>query len=190
MISEATAIHTTHPEYLSKELKQMIFHQGHSPFLAEYFVQVESSHARSEITEGEPCIIMATSGMLNGGPSVEYLRLLAEDPRNTLIFVSYQVEGTLGRRIQKGFRELQMKNPEGKIEPVHVRMNVITNEGFSGHSSRHQIMNFLSQLEPRPERIVVAHGEESKCTALAAAIYKKYHIETKAPFNLETFRLK
>ncbi|MHA1831323.1 MAG: beta-CASP ribonuclease aCPSF1, partial [Candidatus Helarchaeota archaeon] len=113
MISEATAIHTTHPEYLSKDLRQMIFHQGHSPFLADYFVQVDSSTARSEITEGGPCIIMATSGMMTGGPSVEYFRLLAGDQRNTLIFVSYQVEGTLGRRIQKGFRDIQMRNPEG-----------------------------------------------------------------------------
>ncbi|MHA1268807.1 MAG: beta-CASP ribonuclease aCPSF1 [Candidatus Helarchaeota archaeon] len=190
MISEATAIHTTHPEYLSKDLRQMIFHQGHSPFLADYFVQVDSNTARSEITEGEPCIIMATSGMMTGGPSVEYFRLLAEDPRNTLIFVSYQVEGTFGRRIQKGFRDIQMRGPNGHLEPVKVKLNVITNEGFSGHSSRHQIMNFLSQLQPRPERIIVAHGEESKCTALAASIYKKYHIETRAPYNLETIRLK
>jgi hypothetical protein len=190
MISEATAIHTTHPEYLSKELRQMIFHQGHSPFLADYFVQVESNTARSEITDGEPCIIMATSGMMTGGPSVEYFRLLAEDPRNTLIFVSYQVEGTLGRRIQKGFRDIHLRNNQGQLEPVHSKLNVITNEGFSGHSSRHQIMNFLSQLEPRPERIIIGHGEESKCTALAATIYKKYRVETRAPYNLETIRLK
>ncbi|MHA1231056.1 MAG: beta-CASP ribonuclease aCPSF1 [Candidatus Helarchaeota archaeon] len=190
MISEATAIHTTHPEYLSKELRQMIFHQGRSPFLADYFVQVDSNTARSEIVEGGPCIIMATSGMMTGGPSVEYFRLLAEDPKNTLIFVSYQVEGTLGRRIQKGFKDIQMRAPDGHIEHVKVKLNVITNEGFSGHSSRQQIMHFLGQLEPRPERIIVAHGEESKCVALAASIYKKYHIETRAPYNLETIRLK
>ncbi|MHA1829950.1 MAG: MBL fold metallo-hydrolase RNA specificity domain-containing protein, partial [Candidatus Helarchaeota archaeon] len=86
--------------------------------------------------------------------------------------------------------DIQMRNPEGQLEPVKVKLNVITNEGFSGHSSRHQIMNFLSQLQPRPEKIIVAHGEESKCTALATSIYKKYHIETRAPYNMETIRLK
>ena len=190
MISEATAIHTTHPEYLSKELRQMIFHQGHSPFLADYFVQVDSKNVRSEIVESGPCIIMATSGMMTGGPSVEYFRLLAEDPKNTLIFVSYQVEGTLGRRIQKGFRDIQMRTPDGRMEAVKVNLNVITNEGFSGHSSRHQIMNFLSQLKPKPERIIICHGEESKCIDIASAVHKRYNINTMALSNLETTRFR
>jgi KH/beta-lactamase-domain protein len=190
LISEATAIHTTHPEYLSRDLREMIFHQGMNPFLSEYFVQVDASSVRSDVIQGDPCIIMATSGMMTGGPSVEYFRQLADNPNNTLIFVSYQVEGTLGRRIQKGYREIPMKMNHDRVEAVHVKMNIITNEGFSGHSSRQQIINFIRKVEPKPERIITNHGENSKCTGLASAIHKLLHIETRAPQNLETIRLK
>ncbi|NVM54697.1 MAG: beta-CASP ribonuclease aCPSF1 [Candidatus Helarchaeota archaeon] len=190
LISEATAIHTTHPEYLSRDLREMIFHQGMNPFLSEYFVQVDNVSVRSDIIEGDPCIIMATSGMLNGGPSVEYFRRLARGVENSLIFVSYQVEGTLGRRIQKGWREIPMRVNHNRTEAVHVKMNIITNEGFSGHSSRQQIINYIRKVEPKPERIITCHGENSKCTGLASSIHKLLRIETRAPQNLESIRLK
>ncbi len=191
LISEATAIHTTHPEYLSRDLREMIFHQGMNPFLSEFFVQVDNTSVRSDIIEGDPCIIMATSGMMTGGPSVEYFRQLAFNPDNALIFVSYQVEGTLGRQIQKGYREIPMKAGHDRTVAVHVKMKIITNEGFSGHSSRQQIINYIRKVEPRPERIITCHGENSKCTGLASAIHKLLRpIETRAPQNLETIRLK
>ncbi len=190
LISEATAIHTTHPEYLSRDLREMIFHQGMNPFLSEFFVQVDNTAVRSDIIEGDPCIIMATSGMLNGGPSVEYFRQLAPDPQNTLIFVSYQVEGTLGRQIQKGWRDIPMRVNHNRTVAVHVKMQVITNEGFSGHSSRQQIINFIRKVDPKPERIITCHGENAKCTNLASSIHKMLRIETRAPQNLETIRLK
>ena len=65
------------------------------------------------------------------------------NPQNSLIFVSYQVEGTLGRRIQKGWREIPMRINHNRTVAVHVKMQIITNEGFSGHSSRQQIINYI-----------------------------------------------
>lgn len=190
MISEATAIHTTHPEYLSKELRERIFHQGSNPFLADFFHTVERAGSRPEIIEGDPCIIMATSGMLTGGPSVEYFQLMASNPKNTLLFVSYQVEGTLGRRLQKGWKEIPMKTKDGKTEMVNVRMDIKTVEGFSGHSDRRQILDYLRKITPKPERIIACHGENSKCINLASAAHKIFKIETRAPQNLETIRFK
>lgn len=190
MISEATAIHTTHPEYLNSELREKIFHYGHNPFLAEYFVQVDNMSDRTDIVEGDPCIILATSGMLQGGPSVEYFRLLAGDPRNSLIFVSYQVEGTLGRRVQKGWKDIPMKNREGRTELVNVKMQIYTIEGFSGHSDRRQLLGFIQKIHPKPERVLTCHGENSKCVNFASYIHKTYGTETRAPYNLETLRLK
>lgn len=190
MISEATAIHTTHPEYLSKELRERIFHQGSNPFLAEFFQQVEGASSRPDIIEGDPCIIMATSGMLSGGPSVEYFQLMAPNPKNTLLFVSYQVEGTLGRRVQKGWKEIPMKTKDGKTEMVNVRMDIKTVNGFSGHSDRRQILDYLRKVTPKPERIIACHGENSKCINLASAAHKIFKVETRAPQNLETIRFK
>lgn len=190
MISEATAIHTTHPEFLSKDLREKIFHQGHNPFTSEYFTQVDSVNAREDILMGEPCIIMATSGMLQGGPSLQYLRSLAHDERNTLLFVSYQVEGTLGRRIQKGFREFSSSDKRGRNSVTRVKLDIHTIEGFSGHSSRSQIMSFIRKIKPKPERVVTNHGEASKCMGLASLVHKRLKVETRAPQNLETLVLK
>ncbi len=190
MIAQATAIHTTHPEALSKKIREMIFHQGVNPFLNEIFVQVDSPEQREEIVEGEPCVIMATSGMLAGGPSVEYFRLLAPDEKNTLCFVSYQGEGTLGRRIQKGWKEIQMRNREGKFSVVPINMQVQTTEGFSGHSDRKQILNFVKRVNPAPERVLTCHGEATKCLNLASTIHKALNIDTKALTVTESIKLR
>jgi KH/beta-lactamase-domain protein len=190
MIAQATAIHTTHPEALSKKIREMIFHQGVNPFLSEIFVQVDSHDQREEITEGEPCIIMATSGMLAGGPSVDYFRLLAPDDKNMLTFVSYQGENTLGRRIQKGWKEVNMRNRDGQTTVVPINLEVTTVEGFSGHSDRKQILNYVKRLNPIPERIICCHGEASKVIGLASTIHKAMNIETRAPMVTETVKLR
>jgi KH/beta-lactamase-domain protein len=190
MIAQATAIHTTHPEALSKKIREMIFHQGVNPFLSEIFVQVDHPDQREEITEGEPCIIMATSGMLAGGPSVDYFRLLAPDEKNMLTFVSYQGENTLGRRIQKGWKEANMRNREGQTTVVPINLEVTTVEGFSGHSDRKQILNFVKRLNPIPERIICVHGEASKVIGLASTIHKAMNVETRAPMVTETVKLR
>jgi KH/beta-lactamase-domain protein len=189
MISEATAIHTAFPEYLGREVRQSILHDGVNPFQSDYFTVVEHPNVRPEIIEGEPCIIMATSGMLEGGPVIEYFKSLADDDRNTIIFVSYQIEGTLGRRIQKGLNEVAMVTSEGKMDVVKVGLHVDSIEGFSGHSDRRQIINYITHLKPKPERVMVCHGERAKCLSVANFLERRCEIEAFAPALLETFRL-
>lgn len=190
MIYEATAIHTTHPEYLNGELRNQIFHKGMNPFLAKCFVQVDSKEKRqSIIDEREPCIILATSGMLNGGPVMEYLKAFGPEEKNTMAIVGYQAEGTLGRRIQKGWKEIPMYAGGGKTETVKINMRIETADGFSGHSDRMQLMEFVRKTRPRPEHIITQHGDEKNCMDLASSVYRKFKIETRAPMNLETIRL-
>ncbi len=188
MIYEATAIHTSYPEYLNNDLRDLIFHKGINPFLAECFVQVESPKQRTEIVEGPPCVILATSGMLNGGPVIEYLKRLGPDEKNTLVFVGYQAEGTLGRRIQKGWKEVPL-SVDGKTQTVKINLEVTTVDGFSGHSDRQQLMEYMRRIYPKPGRVLTNHGEEGNCLDLASSIYKRYRIPTMAPMNLETIRL-
>ncbi|RLI89533.1 MAG: beta-CASP ribonuclease aCPSF1 [Archaeoglobales archaeon] len=188
MIYEATAIHTAYPEYLNASLRDLIFHHGINPFISESFVKVDSPSKRQEVIDDpSPSIILATSGMLNGGPVMEYFRRLAEDERNTLVFVGYQAEGTLGRRVQKGWREIPFPS-NGKREVVNVNMRVETVDGFSGHSDRKQLINYIRALSFKPEKVITVHGDENKCVELASSIYKTYRIETRAPHNLETVR--
>ncbi|MEM1602766.1 MAG: beta-CASP ribonuclease aCPSF1 [Candidatus Bathyarchaeia archaeon] len=190
MISESTAIHMAYPEYLSKEVRTKIINEGINPFESEYFTIVEHPSARSEIIEGEPCIILATSGMLEGGPIIDYFQNLAEDERNALVFVSYQIEGTLGRRIQRGAREVSIVDQDGKIRVIKVGLKVHTVEGFSGHSDRRQIINYLRKIAPKPENIIICHGERSKCLALADFLHRRYKVNAIAPDILETIKLR
>ncbi len=189
MIWEATAIHTTYPEYLNGELKNMIFHKGMNPFLADCFEQVDSVEKRKDIlTNPKPSVILATSGMLNGGPIMEYLRAYGPDEKNVLVFVGYQAEGTMGRRLQKGWSEVPVYN-NGKSDIIRINLQVKTVDGFSGHSDRRQLMDYIKKIKPRPEHILTEHGDEKSCLDLASSIYRKYRIETRAPMNLETIRL-
>ncbi len=189
MIWEATAIHTTYPEYLNSDLKNLIFHKGMNPFLADCFEQVDSVEKRKDIlTNPRPGVILATSGMLNGGPIMEYLRAYGPDEKNSLVFVGYQAEGTMGRRLQKGWSEIPVYS-NGKSDIIKINLQVQTVDGFSGHSDRRQLMDYIKKMKPRPEHVLTEHGDEKSCLDLASSIYRKYRIETRAPMNLETIRL-
>ena len=190
MIWEATAIHTAYPEYLNSQLRTQIFQMGENPFLSDIFKRVDSGEMRERIChDPEPCIVLATSGMMNGGPVMEYFKNWCDNETSTLVFVGYQGEGTMGRKIQKGWSDISLQD-KGKPLTLHMKMDVETVDGFSGHSDRRQLVNFISTLEPRPERIIIGHGEDFKCSDLASTLYKKFGIETRAPLNLETIRLK
>ncbi len=189
MISEATAIHTAYPEYLGREVRHSILHEEINPFQSDYFTIVEHPSVRQGIMEGEPCIVLATSGMLEGGPVIEYFKNWAADPRNTIIFVSYQIEGTLGRRVQKGVAEVTTMDNEGKMAVAQVKLQVESIEGFSGHSDRRQLIAYLTHLKPKPERVFMCHGEKSKIASFANFMDNKAGINSVVPSILETFRL-
>jgi len=190
MVWDITAIHTTYPEFLNREIRKLIFHKDQNPFLSPIFRRVGSRKEQMEIIEETgPCVILATSGMLVGGPSVEYLKHLAQDSKNTLMFVCYQGQGSLGRRIQQGEKEIMFTEGQ-KHEIIQLKMEVDTEEGFTGHSGRKQLMNFVSRCSPSPKKIVIMHGENSKCLDLASSLHKMMRVETTAPRNLETIRIK
>lgn len=190
MVWDITAIHTAYPEYLNNIVRKLIFHKDDNPFLNEMFKEVASQKERMQVIEETgACVILATSGMLVGGPSVEYLRHLADNPKNSLVFVCYQGEGCLGRRLQRGEREIMFGSPS-KPEICPVRMEIHTIEGYTGHAGRKELMNYLLKCEPKPKKVIVNHGENSRCLDLASSIHKQNRIETVSPRNLEVVRVK
>ena len=192
MVWDITAIHTAYPEFLNSRVRRMIFHKDSNPFVSDIFSRVGSQKERKQVIEDTgPCIILATSGMLVGGPSVEYLKQLCDNKKNCLIFVSYQAEGSLGARIQRGVRDVSMAQP-GSMGQEHLKieMEISVIDGMSGHSDRQQLLNFVYRCNPKPKRILVNHGEVSRCLDLASSLHKIHRIETSAPRNLQCERIR
>lgn len=189
MLWDVTAIYTAYPEYLNNNVRKLIFHKDQNPFMSDIGKRVGSQKERMKVIEEEgPCIICATSGMLVGGPSVEYFKQLCENKRNTLVFSSYQGEQTLGRRIQNGEKEINfMEN--GKPKVYKIEMEVERME-ITNHCDRRELMNFLARVQPKPKRVIVVHGENSRCLDLASSYHKMYRVETNAPRVLEAVRVR
>ena len=187
MILEASAIHTAYPEYLKMSLRKRILNNN-SPFESEIFEVAKGE--RSEILEKGPAVILGSGGMLNGGVSLEYFKAMAEDPKNALIFVGFNAASSLGRRVQNGLTEVALPDEEGKMRSLKVNMQITKMDGFSGHSDRVQLMNFVERLKPMPKKIFTMHGEESKCEDLARSLGSRFKLEARAPMDLDSMRLR
>src|SRR3989344_3764354 len=189
MLWDISAIHTAYPEYLNHNLRQQIFHKENNPFLSPIFKQIGSQKERKAVMlEEGPCLILATSGMMTGGPSVEYFKGFAEGSKHSLIFTCYQPPGSLGYRVRSGEKEI-MFHENGRPQLLQVKMDVHKVE-ITNHSDRRQLMNYVKRCNPQPRKVIVVHGESSRCLDLASSIHKAYRIETIAPKNLEVIRLK
>tara|TARA_B100000212_G_scaffold12699_1_gene9095 strand:- start:1415 stop:3319 length:1905 start_codon:yes stop_codon:yes gene_type:complete len=190
MIQEATAIHASHPNYLTQSLRKGILKDdGNNPFTSEWFRPVQGREMRESILSSSgPCIVLATSGMMNAGPVINYFQNWAHENRNSLCFVGYQAEGTLGRRLQKGFTEVPLV-VNGKTEIVQVGCEMMTIDGFSGHSDRRQLIEFIENMSPRPKSVIFHHGDFHKANELGRALREKFKVRTYSPQNLETIRL-
>jgi len=190
MISEASAIHEAYPEYLARELKQKILETDDNPFDSEYFTNIEHADAREEpMRDNSPCIILATSGMLEGGPVLEYFKNIAPDKKNKVLFVSYQVNGTMGRRVLDGSKQVTMLGKEGKVEVVKINCSVEKLDGFSGHSDYNQLMSFVQRLRPKLRRVLVNHGERRKSENLAMNIRRMFRVPAHYPQVQEAIKL-
>jgi KH/beta-lactamase-domain protein len=189
MIWDINAIHTAYPDFLSNNIRASIF-QDKNPFVSDIFKRVSSPQERKNVIEGGPCIVIATSGMLVGGASVEYFKYFADNPNNLMILSCYQGPGSMGRRIQDGEKSVQMESDRGGMQEIKVNMRVELMNGLSPHSGRNELMAFFNNMYPKPKRILVNHGEVSKSLDLASSLYKVHRIETSVPRNLEIVRLR
>ncbi|HSE99724.1 MAG TPA: beta-CASP ribonuclease aCPSF1 [Nitrososphaeraceae archaeon] len=189
MISEASSIHMSYAHYLGQDVRRSVS-QGINPFQSEYFTVVNGLGKRDEVlNDPNPAIIMATSGMLEGGPSVEYFKEIATRSNNKMIFVSYQINGTLGRRVLDGnMNEVSMMDKNGKVKVIPLKCQTQKIDGFSGHSDFNQILSFVSRIKPK--RVLVNHGERTKSENIASTIYNKIGIRSSVPDNREIIKLR
>ena len=191
MVGEVTAIHTAYPEFLNHQLRNRILRRD-NPFMLENFKQVTSAKERAEIIEStEPCVVLATSGMMNGGSSVEYFKNFAPKEENMIIFVGYQANGTLGRKVKDGEKDILIANTGSENDRLKVNLRVEQMKGaFSGHSDLYSAKKFLQTLSVKPQKFIVNHGEPGKIGFFGETLKKivpKCKVYT--PENLESIRL-
>lgn len=188
MIWDINAIHTAYPDFLSGRIRSQIFRDD-NPFVSNVFNRVGSAQERKKVIEGGPCIVIATSGMLVGGASIEYLKHFADNPNNLVILSCYQGPGSVGRQLQDGAKEVSLGQEYGG-EKLKINARVELINGLSPHVGRNEILAYFNNMRPKPKRIIINHGEVSKSLDLASALYKLNRVETNVPRTLETLRLR
>ncbi|RME47872.1 MAG: MBL fold metallo-hydrolase [Caldilineae bacterium] len=162
----------THPEVYDEEIKAFMENEHvKNPFGFEdlqYIRDVEDSKKLN--TRREPAIIISASGMCEAGRILHHLKNHIGDPRNTVLFVGYQGEHTLGRKILEGQSPVPILG-----DHYEVRAEVHKLDGYSGHADRNGLLNWLEQASKTksPRRVFLVHGEPDNMFPLAEAIEKR-----------------
>ncbi|NLG26564.1 MAG: MBL fold metallo-hydrolase [Chloroflexi bacterium] len=177
--TNATDVFRLHPGDYDDETRE--FMQTHrDPFGfagLRYLRHAEDSKALN--TRDEPMVIISASGMCEAGRILHHLKNNIENPRNTVLFVSFQAEHTLGRRILEGQDEVPILGDKYK---VHARVEHI--DGYSAHADRNELLSYIGALGPRRiQAAYVVHGEEPASAALSASMteigLRSVHIPTR-----------
>lgn len=180
MIGKAMRIHRHNVIYCRDELQKRILMNDDDPFKSVNFHNVTTRQQRSRIMFGdEPAIVVTTSGMLTGGPVLTYIEAMAKHPQNKLILVGYQAEGTLGRAIENGAKEVRI---EGR--KVEVNMS-IEKYHLSAHADRQQLLSFAGRIHGL-KNVFIVHGEPGKSAELKEALKDKYNVVQPNLADVET----
>ena len=145
--------------------------------MCSHFTVVSTYRETMELrTDNKPKIVIAGSGMLTGGRMLNYLETQAQNSNNTLLFVGYQAEGTRGRKLLEGEKELKVY---GKWVPFHMQVAEI--EGLSAHADHKELMDWMSEIRNKPKRIFIVHGEKESAEALQKGIKETYGWNSEIP---------
>lgn len=121
-------------------------------------------------------VVIAASGMITGGRILSYLEHYIDKPETTVLIVGYQAEGTRGRKLLEGADEVKIY---GKYYPVKAKILEI--EGLSAHGDQTDLLNWLSELETKPKKVFLVHGENRPADELRVKIIEKLGMECSIP---------
>jgi metallo-beta-lactamase family protein len=184
MAIDATQILLRYPEEHDLEM-QTLENSGIDPLNSRQ-VNLVRTRELSQAINGirYPMIVIASSGMATGGRILHHLAHRLSDPRNTVLFVGYQAEGTRGRTLLDKASEVKI---HGQMVPVRAEIRSL--EQFSAHADYSEILRWLGDFKRPPRRTYILHGENEQRKALSAHIREKLGWETVLPEYLETFEL-
>ncbi len=165
LAAKATEIFRRHPECYDDETLRTFGTAG-DPFAARYirFVSSVQDSAKLNAMKG-PCLIIASSGMCEGGRVLHHLKHAIDDPANVVVIVGFQAEHTLGRKLVEGWDVVPIFGV-----PTPRRAQVVRLNGLSAHADRNDLLAYVRAITPAPAKVFVVHGEEKQAFALAEAI--------------------
>lgn len=136
------------------------------------------------IFDEQPKVVIAASGMVTGGRVLSYLEHYIVLPETTVIIVGYQAEGTRGRKLLEGAKEIKI---HGKYYPVVA--NILEIQGLSAHGDQKDLINWLSELEEKPKKVFLVHGENQPADELRIKIQEKFGFDCCVPLMGQEFEL-
>ena len=153
------------PKVSIEETYRILTTEG-DPFIARYIRYVSSTQESQKLNAMKgPCIIIAASGMCEGGRVLHHLRHAIQDEANVVAIVGFQAEHTLGRKLLEGLDVVRIFGV-----PVPRRARVVHFNGLSAHADREDLLAYVRAIKPLPSKIFVVHGEHRQAFSLAAAI--------------------
>jgi metallo-beta-lactamase family protein len=132
----------------------------------------------------EPMIIISASGMCEAGRIKHHLKHNLWKKNSTVLFVGYQAEGTLGRRIIEGVKKVKILG-----EDISVNAEIESIEGYSGHAGQSGLVEFVERFETKPKKIFIVHGETDAQKSLSKLIREKFNIDTVIPERGDLYEL-
>ncbi|MCU0875504.1 MAG: MBL fold metallo-hydrolase [Pirellulaceae bacterium] len=184
MAIEATKIYRRHVELFDEDLTREIREQPLEDDLNTVQATVTAEESKALNHVHGPCLIMAGAGMCNAGRILHHLRQNLWRPDTHVIFVGYQGDGSLGRRLVDGAKLVSIFG-----ERIAVRAKVHTMGGFSAHAGQDDLLAWFAALAPCRPRVILTHGEANNQHALAEKIRETYQLTATIPQIGETVTL-
>ena len=132
----------------------------------------------------KPKVILSASGMCEAGRIRHHLKHNLWRKDSTILFVGYQVPGTLGNALLNGAKEVKLFG-----ETIEVQAKIENLPGISGHADVNQLTKWVSMFDPKPKRVFIVHGEDKVTEQFAAHIHEELELDAYAPFSGDTFDL-
>jgi len=177
----ATAVYEKHPECYDLEAVRALM-EGDKPFQFRGLTYVTETEESKELNRLRgPAIIISASGMCEGGRILHHLKNNIPDPRNIVLFVGYQAQNTLGRRIVEGAESIKIF---GEEYDVNARVHTIN--ALSAHADREGLLDHFESVRSSLGKVFVVHGEDEKCEALGAALQERRAPDVVIPSPGET----
>lgn len=181
LAEKITRVYEAHPEYFDEEARKLFTTESTDGMKLRFTKSVEESMALNRVKK--EAIIIAGSGMCEGGRVRHHLKHNLWRRQSSIVFVGYQAEGTLGRQIVDGERRVKIFN-----ENIAVQAQIHTLGGFSAHAGQKELFEWIGGFKNKPV-VFVVHGEEETSLAFSQLINEKFGLTTHVPEMGQQFDL-